>query len=144
MATEAKYFSVTETAELVREALKKNFPGIKFSVRSRSYSGGASIDVHWILGPTTREVDAVCRQYESADFDGMIDLETYKSHWLLPEGSAIIRNAPGTQGSKGMIAPELNEAPEGAIPSLWRPLRPDPAAAYGRLGGRTETERASG
>ena len=47
---ETKYLSCAETAKLVRTALKKNFPGVKFSVRSSVYSGGASIDVSWMLG----------------------------------------------------------------------------------------------
>ena len=73
---ETKYLSCAETAKLVRAALKKNFPRVKFSVRSSVYSGGASIDVSWVLGPTTREVDTVAGQFESADFDGSIDMET--------------------------------------------------------------------
>lgn len=39
-----KYISVTETAKLIRQTLKENFKCIKFSVRSRNYAGGASID----------------------------------------------------------------------------------------------------
>ena len=93
---EKKYLSCAETAKLVRTALKKNFPGVKFSVRSSVYSGGASIDVSWVLGPTTREVDAVAGQYESADFDGSIDMETHYDHWLLPDGSAIVKSGQGT------------------------------------------------
>ena len=91
---ETKYLSCAETAKLVRTALKKNFPGVKFSVRSSVYSGGASIDVSWVLGPTTKEVDAVAGQYASADFDGSIDMETHYDHWLLPDGSAIIKHGP--------------------------------------------------
>jgi len=87
-----KYLSCAETAKLVRTALKKNFPGVKFSVRSSVYSGGASIDVSWVLGPTTKEVDSIAGQYESADFDGSIDMETRYDHWLLPDGSAIIKH----------------------------------------------------
>ena len=80
---ETKYLSCAETAKLVRTALKKNFAGVKFSVRSSVYSGGASIDMSWVLGPTTKEVDAVAGQYKSADFDGSIDMETRYDHWLL-------------------------------------------------------------
>ena len=113
---ETKYLSCAETAKLVRIALKKNFPGVKFSVRSSVYSGGASIDVSWVLGPTTKEVDAVAGQYESADFDGSIDMETHYDHWLLPDGSAIIKHGPGTEGSMGYIPAVENPMPAGAIP----------------------------
>jgi hypothetical protein len=113
---ETKYLSCAETAKLVKTALKKNFPGMKFSVRSSVYSGGASIDVSWVLGPTTKEVDEIAGQYESADFDGSIDMETHYDHWLLPDGSAIIKSGPGTQGSMGYIPAVENPMPEGAVP----------------------------
>jgi hypothetical protein len=113
---ETKYLSCAETAKLVRTALKTNFLGVKFSVKSRVYSGGASIDVSWILGPTTKEVDAIAVQYESADFDGSIDMETRYDHWLLPDGSAIIKHGPGTEGSMGYIPAVSNPMPQGAIP----------------------------
>ena len=113
---ETKYLSCAETAKLVRIALKKNFPGVKFSVRSSVYSGGASIDVSWVLGPTAKEVDAVAGQYESADFDGSIDMETRYDHWLLPDGSAIVKHGPGTEGSMGYIPAVENPRPDEAIP----------------------------
>ncbi len=42
------YFSAADTAKLVRAALKRSFPGTRFSVRSKTYSAGASIDVSWM------------------------------------------------------------------------------------------------
>lgn len=41
------YLTVAEVAKLVRRSLNEAFPGVKFSVRSKSYSGGASIRVKW-------------------------------------------------------------------------------------------------
>jgi len=40
------------TAKVIREIVKKAFPGAKFSVRTR----GSSIDVVWTDGPTYKEV----------------------------------------------------------------------------------------
>jgi hypothetical protein len=76
------YLSVAETAKFVRRALKREFPGVKFSVRSDSYSGGASIDVKWTDGPTRRDVERVAKAYAGATFDGMIDLKSYHSSEL--------------------------------------------------------------
>ena len=75
--TERKYISCTDTAKLVRKALKKNFPNVKFSVRSSSYSGGASIDVSWTDGPVSQRVDKVIKPFAGSTFDGMIDLKSY-------------------------------------------------------------------
>jgi hypothetical protein len=112
-----EYLSCAETAKLVRAALKKKFPGVKFSVRSDVYSMGASIDISWVLGPTSEEVDKVGKQYASASFDGMIDMEIHWQHWLLPDGSAVVREGPGSTGSMGYISPvEATPMPEGAKP----------------------------
>ncbi len=70
--------SCAETAQLVRQALKTAFPGHKFSVRAKTYSGGASVDIAWTDGPTAKQVDAICKRFEGATFDGMIDLKSYR------------------------------------------------------------------
>lgn len=72
-----RYITCADTAKLLRAALKKNFPGVKFSVRSSTYSGGASIDIGWTDGPTQKMVDTVATQFQGASFDGMIDLKSY-------------------------------------------------------------------
>jgi hypothetical protein len=72
-----RYISVVDTAKEVRTALKAAFPGQKFSVRSDSYSGGASIRVRWTDGPARRDVERVAKEFAGATFDGMIDLKSY-------------------------------------------------------------------
>jgi hypothetical protein len=72
------YLTVTEVAKLVRAALKAAFPIIKFSVRSSSYSMGASIRVCWTDGPVPSRVDDIVQAYAVATFDGMQDLKEYK------------------------------------------------------------------
>ena len=69
--------SLTETAKIVRGILKKEFPRTKFSVISKSYSGGSSIDVDWEDGISTKKAEALVGKYHGAEFDGMIDLKTY-------------------------------------------------------------------
>jgi hypothetical protein len=68
-----QYLSCAETAKLVRAALKEAFPGVKFSVRSSVYSGGASINVNYVDGPTYDQVKAVVGMFEGSYFDGMTD-----------------------------------------------------------------------
>lgn len=82
-ATKTEYLTVVETAKLVRKALKEAFPGQKFSVRSSSYSGGASIRVEYNNAALeSKEVEKVARRFEGAKFDGMIDLKTYHTSIL--------------------------------------------------------------
>ncbi len=85
-----EYISCADTAKLVRAALKKHWPLQKFGVRSKTYSGGASIDVDWTDGPTAAAVDKVIGQYEAGRFDGMQDLAYSADHWLTPDGIATV------------------------------------------------------
>jgi len=69
----SKYFSCAETAKLVRQSLKEAYAGVKLSVRSSTYSGGASIDVSWIDGPNAAQVESITKGFRAAYFDGSID-----------------------------------------------------------------------
>lgn len=71
----SKSISCADTAKLIRQALKEAFKGVKFSVRSSIYSGGASIYVGWTDGPNSAQVEAVAKVFSGAYFDGMQDLK---------------------------------------------------------------------
>ena len=77
-----KYINVVETAKLLRQALREALPGVKFGVRSSSYSGGASINVTWTDGPNTQQVEAVTNTFKGGYFDGMIDYKGSVYHKL--------------------------------------------------------------
>lgn len=64
-------------ARNIRKELKKAFPGIKFSVRSKGYSGGNDIRVEWTDGPTLKAVQEIANKYKQGDFDGMTDSYNY-------------------------------------------------------------------
>jgi hypothetical protein len=106
-----EYLSCAATAKLVRAALKKAFPKTKFSVRSDVYAGGASIDVSWTDGPCTKAVEPVAQQFHGGKFDGMIDMATNHSSWLMPDGTACIASDPGTSGSMGVRSPKETPMP---------------------------------
>lgn len=112
---ETEYIGVADTAKLIRAQLKKHFPKVKFGVRSKSYSMGASININWTDGPTAKAVDEVVQVFGGANFDGMIDLKTYVKTWLLPDGSAQYGKSAGTEGSMGVQPAYTYPAPcEGA------------------------------
>lgn len=93
------YISCADTAKMIRKDLKAAFPGVKFSVRSHSYAGGASIDIRWTDGPTSTQVDAITGRYQGSAFDGMVDLEVGVQHWMMPDGTITIAHRDGTNGS---------------------------------------------
>ena len=67
------YLSCADTAKLIRTALKESFPGVKFTVQSRVYAGGASIDVAYTNGPTYDQVKTVTSMFVGAYFDSSTD-----------------------------------------------------------------------
>lgn len=97
-----RYLSCAETAKLIRVQLKTKFPGIKFGVKSHVYSGGASIRIDWIDGPTQEMVDAVAKPFAGSGFDGMIDMKYSIEAFLMPDGSAAFAQTSGTAGSGGV------------------------------------------
>jgi len=74
------YIDAAEHAKIIRKVLKEAFPGIKFSVRTHKYAGGASIRVRWTDGPTGNTVNDILRPLAGGYFDGMTDYKGGKSH----------------------------------------------------------------
>lgn len=109
---EKRYLTCAETAKLVRKALKDAFPTQKFSVRSSTYSGGASIDVSWTDGPTAEAVDSAVEPYRGADFDGMEDLKTHRDSYL--NGERVSFGADFIQTHR-RLSEELRGSIEAAI-----------------------------
>lgn len=68
-----RYVSTVDTAKEVRAALKRAFPGVKFSVRRSTGTASAWLGVHWEDGPTDQAVRAVVAYYEGRRFNGMTD-----------------------------------------------------------------------
>lgn len=64
-------------AKNIRIELARAFPKIKFSVKSRRFSGGDAIDVKWIDGPVCRQVDEIIGRYSAGSFNGMDDSYSY-------------------------------------------------------------------
>jgi Large polyvalent protein associated domain 29 len=106
-ARNGQWVSNQDLAFLVRQALKRNFPKTKFSVRNPHYS---SITVQWVDGPSTKQVQSVIGSFETKSFDGSIDLAYSKSFWLYADGSASHAHTEGTQGSAGCVGESIASA----------------------------------
>lgn len=68
-----KQSSQAMAAAAIRKELKEKFPKIKFSVTSRGFSGGDSVDIHWENGVTCDQVCEITDKYQYGSFDGMND-----------------------------------------------------------------------
>lgn len=76
-------------AKNIRIELKAAFKGVKFSVKSESFSGGNAIRVNWTDGPTVAQVEEITGKYKAGSFDGMTDCYDYEfSYWTEAFGDA--------------------------------------------------------
>src|SRR3990167_5287696 len=76
-------------AKNIRVELARAFPGVKFSVKGRSFSGGDDINVSWTDGPTSKQVEAIIQKYSAGSFDAFDDSYTYShSAWIEAFGDA--------------------------------------------------------
>ncbi|HZA71487.1 MAG TPA: LPD29 domain-containing protein [Propionibacteriaceae bacterium] len=91
----ARYIDTAEVAKMMRPQLRRTFPGVKFSVRISRYSGGSSIDIRWTDGPTVKQVEAVTHAFQSARFDGMIDLQYSANSWYCATHGARVAETYG-------------------------------------------------
>lgn len=112
--TGVHYIGAADTAKLIRSALKIAFPGVKFSVKSDSYSGGSSIDVAWTDGPAKAKVDTALGGFVGRGFDGSIDLGYSSDCYITRAGSVGFAKTDGTAGSLGYVPDAVAPVPFGA------------------------------
>lgn len=97
-----KVNALVAAAKNIRIELKRAFPGVKFSVRSDRFSGGDSIDVNWIDGPTTAQVRLIIDKYKAGTFDGMTDCYNYEPcSWTAAFGDAKYVSANRSMSEAG-------------------------------------------
>lgn len=90
-----------EAAKMIRNELKEAFPTVKFSVRSKSYSGGESININWENGPAESEIGKIVNKYEYGKFNGMDDNYEYSNiRKDIPQVKYLFT---GRTFSKGMV-----------------------------------------
>lgn len=87
--TSPLYITPTDTAKLLRKALKAAFPETRFSVRTDKYAGGSSIDVTYTDGPTKADVEKVADIYAGATFDGMTDSKNFHATLVHFDGDEL-------------------------------------------------------
>lgn len=112
----SRRIDTAEVAKLIRADLKRGFPDYKFSVRSRRYAGGSSIDVEWRDGPTEKQVESLVGKYKGSTFDGMIDLRSYHDSDLNGES---VHFGNGHLFCKRSYSPEFLKAAAIKVAAYW-------------------------
>ena len=102
-----------QAASAIRAELKNAFPTVKFSVKSESFSGGNSVNIHWYDGPLTKEVDAIVGKYQYGHFNGMEDIYEYSNkNDDIPQAKYVQTSRKITQETQLFIAAELGIQPD--------------------------------
>lgn len=130
------YISTTETAQMIRRALRETFPGVRFSVRQRSSTWSMAIEVRVPAGgPQLRAVEDVTRDFASAGFDGSIDLQYPIDAVLDADGYVVGHRTHGTVGSMGYVPAQYDPIPVGGrlvhFGAAFVQVSGDPAADLG-------------
>ena len=101
-----RWIPTKDVARLVRAYLKREHPGVKFSVRSDSYSGGSAVRVTapyiWTR-QQERDLWRTLSSWGSTGFDGMTDSSYAKSHVLCPTHGVSLVYVGGHWGADEMI-----------------------------------------
>ena len=123
VAVGGKVGSLNAAAKNIRVELKAAFPSIKFSVKSSRYSGGDSISVHWIDGPSSDQVNEIIGKYSGGSFNGMEDIYEYSDDsWNDAFGEAKYVSAARHNSDKAIESAIrsacLKWAIEGGAPSV--------------------------
>ena len=75
------YESAKDTAKKIRVALKKVFPGVKFTVRSSRTSFSSSVRVSWVDGPMQDAVQSLTDSFQSFKSPEQIEAGEHKGYY---------------------------------------------------------------
>jgi len=69
--------TAAHAAKDIKAKLKAAFPGVKFSVKSDTFTGGSAVRISYEDGPTLDAVKAISDPYQYGSFNAMDDSYSY-------------------------------------------------------------------
>lgn len=107
-------------ASAIKAQLKKEFPAIKFSVRSDNFSMGDSVNISYQDGVPVSMVEAVTDKFQYGSFDGMTDCYISDNrNDLIPQTKYISIRREMSDGVRSQILAVLLERFPGFNPDAW-------------------------
>lgn len=98
-----------QTAKLIRKELKENFPSIKFSVTSETYSMGDSVNISYTDGVKYESVDSIVSKYQYGSFNAMEDIYENTNTKDMPQVKFVQIRRMLSQEAKAKRVKELIE-----------------------------------
>jgi hypothetical protein len=95
-------------AKAIKSELKAEFPTVKFSVTSESFSMGDAVRVSWTDGPITSAVNELIKKYQYGNFNGMEDIYEHDNRIKgLPQTKYVTTSREKSEETKIQIAEKL-------------------------------------
>lgn len=93
------------TAKAIRTELKKAFPGIKFTVKSETYSGGDNVNISYTDGVKAEKIEKIVKKYQMGKFNGMEDYYDMTNRRAdIPQVKYVFVNRDMSEATKATIA----------------------------------------
>lgn len=99
--------SAAQASQRIKNILKKEYPNIKFSVKSSNYANGSSVNVSWFDGVPSKELEGFLRQFQQGHFDGMIDLYEYSNTKDMPQAKFVFGKRTVSKEKREIISKQL-------------------------------------
>lgn len=97
-APAVEYVSLDETLKRMKAELKREFPGVVFSVRRARGTGYGYVSLGWTDGPSYEAVTSIAHMYQGEGFDGMTDSSYGITHVAADGQGNPVRIRYGTRG----------------------------------------------
>lgn len=97
-------------SKAIKAELQEAFKGVKFSVKSDSFSGGDSVHINWTDGPTNEQVREITSKYQQGRFDGMTDMYEYtNTNPNLPQVKYVSERRDYSEGVEELLKEEFKK-----------------------------------
>ena len=98
-----------QAAALIKKILKKEYPNIKFSVKSDNYANGSSVRVSWTDGVPEKNIESFINQFQYGTFDGMTDCYNCDNVKDMPQAKYCFTNRRISTEKREIIRKQLAE-----------------------------------
>ena len=97
-----------QAAALIRKILKKEYPDVKFKIRSKYFAGGSDITIKWEDGIKEDEIKSFVKQFKYGHFDGMTDCYYCDNVKEMPQAKYVFTERRMSKGTEEKIFSDLS------------------------------------